>query len=194
VIATQTFRDGAHGDAVTFQGRIQALASVHGLLGREDWLAVGLGELIEQILRPFGLRDGDGDRMTVDGPEARLPPKTALTLALVFEELATNAAKYGALSTPAGKIRLSWTIASTDRGERMRILWTESGGPPVTPPARKGFGSRLIEGGLAQELGGEVHLDYAPSGVVCRIDMPAPQTLTLKTLDPRTPAPKTSDA
>ena len=175
-IAAQTFRGAALAEALqTFQGRIQALASVHGLLGREDWLAVGLDELIDQILRPFGLGDGGGARVSVDGPEARLPPKTALTLALVFEELATNAAKYGALSTPAGKIRLSWTIASTDRGERMRILWTEAGGPLVTPPVRKGFGSRLIEGGLAQELGGEVRLDYALSGVVCRIDIPVPK-------------------
>jgi PAS domain S-box-containing protein len=175
-IAAQTFRGADLADVLrTFQGRIQALAGVHGLLGREDWLAVDLDELIHQILRPFGLGIGDAARVWGVGPKTRLPPKTALTLALVFEELATNAVKYGALSTPDGTIRLTWTIASTDQGERMRILWTEDGGPPVTTPVRKGFGSRLIEDGLARELGGEVRLDYAPSGVVCRIDMPVPK-------------------
>jgi two-component sensor histidine kinase len=92
---------------------------------------------------------------------------------MVFHELATNAAKHGALSNDAsGKVEIAWQVESTPQGDRMRLRWQESGGPPVPPPGRKGFGSRLIEGGLAQDLDGEVHLDYDPGGVVCQIIMP----------------------
>lgn len=176
-IAAQTFREAAAQDVLeTFQGRILALAKVHSLLGRENWLAVGLGEVIDQVLQPFGFRKDDADCFSVEGADVRLPPKAALTLAMVFQELATNAAKYGALSKPGGKIALAWTTVPTADGDRMELCWRESGGPPVAEPSRKGFGSRLIEGGLAQELGGEVHLDYEPAGLVCRIVMPAPKT------------------
>ena len=95
---------------------------------------------------------------------------------MVFHELATNAAKHGALSNDAaGQIDIAWQIEPTPQGDRMRLRWQESGGPPVTRPRRKGFGSRLIESGLAQELDGEVRLDYEPAGVVCQIVMPVPQ-------------------
>ena len=91
---------------------------------------------------------------------------------MLFHELATNAAKHGALSNgAAGKIDIAWQVEPTPHG-RMRLRWRESGGPPVTLPGRKGFGSRVIEGGLARELDGEVHLDYEPPGVVCQIIMP----------------------
>jgi two-component sensor histidine kinase len=95
----------------------------------------------------------------------------------VFHELATNAVMHGALSNAvAGKIDIAWQVDSTPPGCRMRLRWQESGDPPVPPPGRKGFGSRLIEGGLAQELDGEVGLDYEPAGVVCRISMPVLRT------------------
>jgi two-component sensor histidine kinase len=95
---------------------------------------------------------------------------------MVFHELATNAAKHGALSNDAaGQIDIAWQVELTPQGDRMQLRWQESGGPPVTPPGRKGFGSRLIEIGLAQELDGEVRLDYEPAGVVCQIVMPVPQ-------------------
>jgi two-component sensor histidine kinase len=97
---------------------------------------------------------------------------------MVFHELATNAAKYGALSNDAaGKIDIAWQVEPTPQGDRMRLRWQERCGPPVTPPGRKGFGSRLIEGGLARDLDGEVHLDYKPTGLVCRITMPVPQPM-----------------
>jgi two-component sensor histidine kinase len=166
----------AQGELETFQGRILALAKAHSLLGRENWLAVGLREVIDQVLQPFGFQKGDSGRFSIEGADLRLPPKAALTLAMVFQELATNAAKYGALSKPSGKIGLVWTTAPTAQGDRIQLRWQESGGPPVAKPRCKGFGSRLIEGGLAQELQGEVHLDYEPSGLVCRIVMPAPKT------------------
>jgi two-component sensor histidine kinase len=174
-IAVQTLRGVADKEVVdAFEGRILALSKAHTLLGRENWDGVGLRDVIDQILQPFGLYDRRiARRFLVEGEDVRLQPKVALTLAMVFHELATNAAKHGALSNDAaGQIDIAWQIEPTPHGDRMRLRWQESGGPPVTPPGRKGFGSRLIEGGLAQELDGEVRLDYEPAGVVCQIIMP----------------------
>jgi PAS domain S-box-containing protein len=172
-IAVQTLRGVADKEAVgAFEGRILALSKAHGLLGGRDWEAVSLRDVIDRILQPFGLNDRRVTRFSLEGDDVRLQAKAALTLAMVFHELATNAAKHGALSNGiAGKIDIAWRVEPTAPG-RMRLRWQESGGPPVTPPARKGFGSRVIEGGLAQELDGEVCLEYEPSGVVCQIIMP----------------------
>jgi PAS domain S-box-containing protein len=176
-IAVQTLRGAADKEVVgAFEGRILALAKAHSLLGRKLWEAVSLRDVIDQILRPFGLNDRRVARFSVAGDDVRLQPKTALTLAMVFHELATNAAKHGALSNgAAGKIDIVWQVEPTPQGDRMRLRWQESGGPLVTPPGRKGFGSRLIEGGLAQELDGEVRLEYEPAGAVCQIIMPVPR-------------------
>ena len=176
-IIGQTLQHVADREAVGLvEGRILALARGHSLLGSRNWEKVGLRDVISQILRPFGLDGPRADRFSVWGSDARLQPKTALTLAMVFHELATNATKYGALSgNAAGKVDIAWQVELTSEGDRMRLHWQESGGPRVSPPSRRGFGSRLIERGLAQELDGEVHLDYAPAGVTCRIVMPLPK-------------------
>jgi PAS domain S-box-containing protein len=176
-IALQTLRGHADKGVVdAFEGRILALSKAHSLLGRETWTAVSLRELFDQILLPFGLKNRGAAPFSVEGPAVRLQPKAALTLAMVFHELATNAAKHGALSeSTAGKIGISWLIEPAPKGERMRLRWQESGGPPVAPPSRKGLGSRLIEGGLAQELDGEVRFAYEPAGVVCQIVIPIPR-------------------
>ena len=146
------------------------------MLGRKHWETVSLRDVIDQILRPFGLNDRQVAHFSIKGDDVRLQPKAALTLAMVLHELATNAAKHGALSNAAaGKVDIAWQVEPAPQGDRMRLRWQESGGPPVTPPGRKGFGSRLIESGLAQELDGEVSLDYEPAGVVCQIVMPVPQ-------------------
>jgi PAS domain S-box-containing protein len=174
-IAVQTLRGTANKEVVdAFEGRILALSKAHSLLGRKHWEAVSLRDVIEQILPPFGLNDRQVARFCVDGDNVRLQPKAALSLAMLFHELATNAAKHGALSNGAtGKIDIAWQVEPTAQGDdRMQLRWQESGGPPVTPPGRKGFGSRLIERGLAQDLDGEVHLDYEAAGVVCQIIMP----------------------
>jgi two-component sensor histidine kinase len=170
----QTLRGVADKDVVdAFEGRILALSKAHTLLGHKLWKSVGLRDVIDQILQPFGLNDRRVNRFTVQGDDVPVQPKAALTLAMVFHELATNAAKYGALSDgAAGKIDITWQVESPPQGDRMRLQWQESGGPPVMPPGRKGFGSRLIEGGLAQDLDGEVHLAYDPAGLVCQITMP----------------------
>ncbi|GGE07252.1 hypothetical protein GCM10011390_27890 [Aureimonas endophytica] len=117
--------------------------------------------------------DGQG-RLRISGAPTEIGSAAALSLALMLHELATNAAKYGALSVPEGQVALEWTIAPRDEegAERLVLLWTERGGPPVRPPERRGFGSRLIERGLAGATGGEVELDYRPEGLVCRMSVP----------------------
>jgi len=173
-IAAQTFRAVVPRDVIdAFQARILALSKTHGLLGRTNWDAVSLRDTIDQALQPFGLNDRWDGRFSVEGDDLTLQPKTALTLAMMFHELATNATAYGALADGAeGRIVIAWKVEPSAQGGRMRLQWEESGGPPVTPPDRKGFGSRLIEGGLAQELDGEVSLDYRAAGVICEVVMP----------------------
>jgi two-component sensor histidine kinase len=96
----------------------------------------------------------------------------ALALAIALQELATNAVKYGALSNTSGEIRITWTVDETTAPARLHLRWEETGGPPVEPPTRRGFGTRLIERSLAQELDGDARLEFAPTGVVCTVDAP----------------------
>jgi len=161
--------------AALFEGRILALSQAHALLGGTAWGAVGLRDVIERILQPFGLNDPAVLRFTVVGDDVRLQPKAALTLAMVFHELATNAAKHGALLAGTGRISIDWQVAPDSdggSGRRLCLRWQESGGPPVVSPTRRGFGSRLIQRGLEQELDGEVYVEYEPGGVLCQIAMP----------------------
>lgn len=168
-IAGQTLRGMTDEETIaTLNRRILALSKVHGLLGAADWDAVGVRDVLDEILRPFGL----ADRISVACVEVRLKPKALLSLAMVFHELATNAIKHGALSTAAvGRIEITCGVEPTPGDEQMRLRWQERGGPEISPPTRKGFGSRLISG-VAQELNGEVRLDYGRAGVVCEIVMP----------------------
>jgi two-component sensor histidine kinase len=128
--------------------------------------------VVEMALRPH--RSEREDRFTTGGPEVHLAPKTALAIAMALHELATNAGKYGSLSRPQGSVTLLWRIAEEPEGPKLRMVWTERGGPPVAPPTRRGFGTRLIERGLAAELGGSVKLTYAEEGLVCSIDAHLP--------------------
>jgi PAS domain S-box-containing protein len=175
-ITRQTLRGMADEEVVdALEGRILALSKTHSLLGRESWDRVGLRKILDQVLQPFDVNDSQGSRFSVEGDDIRLQPKSALTLTMVFHELATNSVKHGALSIEAGGIDISWKVEPLPQGEQMRLRWQESGGPPVTPPTRKGFGSRLIERDLAQDLDGQVWLVYEPTGVVCEIIMPLSQ-------------------
>jgi PAS domain S-box-containing protein len=176
-IAGQTLRTATDRDQVdAFEGRILALSKVHSLLGRENWLAVSLRDVAEQHLRPFGLGDGVDIRFSVQGIDIRLEPKMALGLAMVFHELATNAAKYGSLSRPGtGTVAITWEVEPGAQADRLRLRWQEAGGPPVAAPSRRGFGSRLIMSGLAQALNGEVQLDYDAAGLTCMIALPVPR-------------------
>ena len=110
----------------------------------------------------------------MSGPDLLLTPVAAQYLGMALHELATNAVKYGAFSNEAGSILIAWTIEPKPEGNRLILQWEEKDGPPVTPPSRKGFGSRVIERGLGHELQGTVNLDYRADGVVCTINIPAP--------------------
>jgi two-component sensor histidine kinase len=169
-IAAQTFRGRADEQARIFQGRLLALSTAHNVLTRENWESAGLQEIVADAVRPFH-DPGGGQRIDAKGEDVRLAPKTAVALAMALHELGANAVKYGALSAPEGRVDLSWTC----RDDRLRLTWRESGGPPVAPPERQGFGARMLQRGLAAELGGKVSIDFEPSGVVCSVDAPLPQ-------------------
>ncbi len=169
-IAGQTLRGMADEQTIdAFEGRILALSKTHSLLGAGNWDKVGLRDVLDRTLETLGL----AARVSIEGDELRLRPKDALTLTMVFHELATNAMAYGALSADGGgKVDVAWRLEAVPKGDQLRLSWHESGGPPVDPPSFKGFGRRLIERGLAQDLNGEVRLAYEPTGVVCEIVMP----------------------
>lgn len=180
-LAAQTLRGADPAMRRAFEARLLALAAAHDVLTRESWEAADLRDVARGALAPYGGpggasggEDGDG-RLRVHGPPVRLRPQTALSFALAFNELATNALKHGALSRPEGHVEICWDVVPADGsrpGPRLHLVWSERGGPPVVPPTRRGFGTRLIERGLAQELGGTARFDHAPSGVVCTIDVP----------------------
>jgi PAS domain S-box-containing protein len=159
----------------SIESRLLALSRSHDLLSRENWKGVGLRDLIKEVLEPFGVANGRSEHFVITGENIRLPAKQALALGIAFHELATNAVKYGAFSNTAGSIALSWTIEPMPEGDRLILHWQEKDGPPVTPPTRKGIGSRVIERGLPHELGGKVSLDYRVNGLVCTINIPVPR-------------------
>jgi PAS domain S-box-containing protein len=168
-MASQTLKNEPH-PAVAFEkfeSRLMGLSQVHDVLTRESWHGAGLRDVAERALAPFAeaTLNGNGGRLSIDGPPVWLAPGGALTMALIFHELATNALKYGALSNADGRVALRWTY---DAGSRdLALAWTESGGPPTAPPTRRGFGSRLIERSLRGELKGAATMDYRPEGLVC---------------------------
>ncbi|MCG9916991.1 MAG: PAS domain-containing protein [Phenylobacterium sp.] len=170
-IAAQTLRGGGASLEVreALTSRLLALAKAHDVLTDAKWSGARLEEIASQAAAPYG-----PERFRVEGPGVILPPRTAIALALAFHELATNAAKYGALSNAAGQVRLVWRLSEDVDPPRLHLTWCEAGGPPVNPPARKGFGSRLIQHGLAAEFVGEVRMDFAPSGLVCQVDVALP--------------------
>jgi PAS domain S-box-containing protein len=169
-LASQTLRNTERSaDArPMFEARLLALSRAHDVLTRQSWQGASLREVVDRALEPF--RTGN-DRIRVEGVDVRLSPKQALALSMALHELATNAAKYGALSNDGGRIEVAWRVA-LDGGAELQLTWTESGGPPVVPPARTGFGSRLIQRSLALDLGGATSIEYRPQGLVCVIKTP----------------------
>lgn len=157
-----------------FEARLMALSQTHNLLTAQNWEGASLFDILAAELRPHGGgREGGGARFTLQGDQdIRLRPKAALALGMAIHELATNALKYGALSTPAGHVVLNLRLQDLQSDRRLVIEWTESGGPEVVKPDRQGFGSRLLERGLAGELAGRVRLDYHPTGLSCRMELP----------------------
>jgi two-component sensor histidine kinase len=119
------------------------------------------------VLRPYLINSPE--RLKMFGPPVPLPPRLAVVLSMIVHEIATNAAKYGALSNDSGIIGIDWEILSDALGPKLRMIWTESGGPPVTAPVHRGFGSRLIERSARDQLGGDATVDFLPRGVVYTI-------------------------
>jgi two-component sensor histidine kinase len=157
-----------------FQSRLLALARAHDLLTRGAWQATDLAELARAALAPFGiLAAADGPpRIEADGPRVLLAPEPAVALAMALHELATNASKHGALSSPDGQVSLAWGPAP-EREAALDIAWTETGGPPLDgPPAHSGFGQRLLERALARQLEGEAVSEYPRAGFAFRLRLP----------------------
>jgi PAS domain S-box-containing protein len=143
----------------TVEGRIAALSTAHALLAESRWEGASLNRLVDEELAPY--RSAEKERIKIDGPAVFLKPETAQIIALVLHELATNAVKYGALSVPAGKVSLSWQCGQNE----LSLQWLETGGPKVSPPTTKGYGTKVITASIQQQLDGKVAFDWRPDGL-----------------------------
>lgn len=161
-LARHSLRDGGELGLSQFNDRIHALASAHDLLTRRSWEGADLGEMLAETLQPYAAQ------VTLDGPALPLSPNAAVALAMIFHELATNASKYGALSRETGQVSVAWRREGRTQAV---VVWRERGGPAVSPPQRKGFGSRLIAASLKGELAGSAEFDYAPEGLTCLLTL-----------------------
>jgi two-component sensor histidine kinase len=163
------------GDAQDFIGRftdrIQALAANQDLLGQHKWQRIDVKDLVQVQLGHF--KDLIGTRINFDGPKLQLNAAAAQAIGLAVHELATNAGKYGALSSETGCVDVSWQLDD----DTFTMGWTERAGPPVSPPQRRGFGTTVTETMVERSVGGSVDLDYAPSGVRWRLTCPAANAL-----------------
>lgn len=179
-IANQTLRQSSNPRAfvTSFTGRIQSLSGAHDLLTQQTWDGADLTDLLRTQVGLNGTIEPV--RMKLTGPSVLLPPQLALNLALVIHELATNAVQFGAFANEAGKVSVNWSVvdkltAGETAGEkRLKIVWTESGGPPVHSPRKCGFGTVILDRGLKQGLGGMYDLDWKPDGLAARIEIPLP--------------------
>ena len=154
------------------RARIQSMARSHSLLNENSFRSAFLRTLLLDELEPYA--QGDRDRIAIEGPDVDLPPEAALALGMAMHELATNAGKYGSLSCERGRLDVRWEVLTECEGEaerrRLRIVWRESEGPPVVRPQRKGFGSRLLESVIGEQLKGRVELRFEPDGLVAVIE------------------------
>jgi two-component system CheB/CheR fusion protein len=153
-----------------FVGRIQALSQAYTLVARESWGDVLLSDLIKEEMATF--RQETGDRATLSGPQAWLKPRAALAFGLVFHELVTNAVRFGSLSSPAGRVGVSWAVEPYDGRQALHLSWRERGGPEVGEPARRGFGTQLIRREVEHDLDGSARIDFAPTGVEVVLTVP----------------------
>lgn len=174
-IARQTKAPSRDDYIIRFSDRIHALAASHDLLSSKQWQAIAITELISAQLSHF--QELMGSRVTIEGPAVSLSAASAQFLGMVVHELATNAAKHGALSNQAGRVSLRWEIDRTPDDQRFTVVWIESDGPPVVPPSQRGYGSTVIKSMAELSLDGRVALDFAPSGLRWRLDCPAGKVL-----------------
>jgi len=175
-IASQSFRAATTTEQgqKAMEGRLLALGRAHDLLMQVSWANASLSHTFMSATEPY---DGQGvRRFHFNGPDIRITSGAVIALAMTFNELCTNTTKFGALSVPAGRVDISWTI--DEPKQRLRLVWTERGGPAVEPPARRSFGTRMMES-LGQQLSGQVQLTYAPSGFVYSLDVPLSSVRTV---------------
>ncbi|HEY0234901.1 MAG TPA: HWE histidine kinase domain-containing protein [Afipia sp.] len=171
-IASLSFRNSQGPEALRgFHERLQALVRSHDLLTRHNWQNADLLEVAEAALAP--VREDHAHRFSLKGPKVDLTSSTVVPISMIFHELCTNSMKYGALSNGDGKIAVEWTAAPHSRGTFISAVWREQNGPLVKPPEHEGFGTRLIKS-LSQQLGGDVEVDYPPTGLVCNLHFIAP--------------------
>lgn len=172
-VAAMTFRHSSTLQTFqeSFQGRLQTLSEAHSLVFQNEWKHAPLGDLLERALGAF---ESGAENFQFDGPAVSIPPRHAMTLALAFHELATNASKYGSLSEPGGTVELNWRVTDDGGRRELRFDWVERGGREVTPPSGRGFGTTLIERSVRSELGGQVEFRYEPDGLHCAMRFPAP--------------------
>jgi two-component sensor histidine kinase len=168
-IASQSFRAAPsteHGQKA-MEGRLIALGRAHDLLMQVSWANASLTHTLSSATEPY---DSQGARrFHFNGPNIRITSSAVIALAMTFNELCTNTTKFGALSVPAGRVEIAWTV--DDAKQRLRVIWTERGGPAVEPPTRRSFGTRMMES-LGQQLNGRVQLAYEPSGFIYSLDVP----------------------
>ena len=168
-IASQSFRAAPsieHGQKA-MEGRLIALGRAHDLLMQVSWANASLTHTLSSATEPY---DSQGARrFHFNGPDIRITSGAVIALAMTFNELCTNTTKFGALSVPSGRVEIAWTI--DELKQRLRLIWTERGGPAVKPPTRRSFGTRMMES-LGQQLNGQVRLAYEPSGFVYSLDVP----------------------
>jgi two-component sensor histidine kinase len=168
-IANQMFRNSPD-ERQQFSQRLAALAGAYDLLLADDWTSADMGAIIDKTLAPH-LQSPE--QIDADGPAIKLPSQIVLALSLVLHELATNAVKYGALSVPAGRLLLRWQ-RQPETPDRVELTWVEQGGPPVTPPTRQGFGSKLVTRAFQSQMHSKIAFDYARDGLKCRIEFQIP--------------------
>ena len=168
-IASQSLRTATsieHGQQA-IESRLQALGRAHDLLLQARWSSASLAHIVQGATEPYDSQ-AEG-KFSIQGPDLKIVSGAVIALAMTLNELCTNTTKFGALSVPAGRIEIAWTI--DDKNQRLHFSWTEKGGPAVTEPTRRSFGTRMM-GSLGQQLSGEVHLDYKPDGFVYVLDVP----------------------
>jgi two-component sensor histidine kinase len=153
-----------------FEARLLALSRVHDQLARRQWECAELETILKDVFAPY--RGERGDHIRLGGSSVSLPPKVALTLAMVLHELATNAAHFGALSSQNGTLTVTWRLNETGAQPMLHLDWSEDGGPAAVAPAAQGFGLKLLQRGVEKELGGESRIAFAPEGVRCALDIP----------------------
>ncbi len=168
-IAAQSLRTATsieHGQQA-IESRLLALGRAHDLLLQARWSSAGLAHIVRSATEPY--ENKDAARFSISGPEIQIVSGSVIALAMMLNELCTNATKFGALSVPSGRIDIAWTI---DRGkDRLHLTWAEKGGPPVEAPTRRSFGTRMIET-LGKQLDGKARLAYEPGGFVYALDVP----------------------